>query len=197
LGTALFWLVTALAAIAAALFLPETAGLPLTLPALVLAGVAVVLWVRAVVRARRAGRDLVLIDGSNVMHWNNGTPDITIVRQVASALEAQGHRVVVMFDANAGYKLTNRYMNAAALARAMGLNARNVVVSPKGKPADGLLLQIARDQGAPIITNDRFRDWHEAFPHCDQPGRLIRGGYRNGSPYLRTAQGTLGKRTPA
>lgn len=194
---ALFWLVTALAAIAAALFLPETAGLPLTLPALVLAGVAVVLWVRAVVRARRAGRDLVLIDGSNVMHWNNGTPDITVVRQVATALEAQGRRVVVMFDANAGYKLTNRYMNAAALARAMGLNARNVVVSPKGKPADGLLLQIARDQDAPIITNDRFRDWHEAFPHCTQPGRLIHGGYRNGAPYLRTARANPGKRTPA
>jgi len=34
--------------------------------------------------------------------------------------------------------------------------------------------------GAPILTNDRYRDWAEAHPEIRTPGHLIRGSYRDG-----------------
>ena len=34
-----------------------------------------------------------------------------------------------------------------------------VMVAPKGQPADPHILFVARDLGARIVSNDRFRDW--------------------------------------
>ncbi|MDQ2094653.1 NYN domain-containing protein [Rhodalgimonas zhirmunskyi] len=131
----------------------------------------------------------ILIDGSNVMHWKDGTADIGIVRTVTQALADQGYTVGVIFDANVGYKLSDRYMNESQLARVLGLKSQQIMVSPKGQPADGFLLQAARDMDAPIVTNDRFRDWQEDFPECAAPGRLIHGSWRNGAPELRFSKG--------
>jgi len=50
--------------------------------------------------------------------------------------------------------------------------------------ADSYLLTVARDDNAPIVTNDRYRDWADDFPEIARPGRLIRGGYRNGTLWL-------------
>lgn len=184
-------LVLAIAALIAAVALPDLTDLPLAEPALLLAACAGVFWLVALLwrrTSRRGGRKpgkLVLIDGSNVMHWDNGTPQISVVRDVAQALMAHGYTVAVIFDANAGYKLENRYMHDHALAKALGLPVAQVMVSPKGQPADGFLLHVARERRAPIVSNDRFRDWHEAFPEIAEPGRLIHGGFRDGAPYLR------------
>ena len=37
---------------------------------------------------------------------------------------------------------------------------------------------------APIVTNDRYRDWAGEYPEIAEPGRLIRGGYRDGVLWL-------------
>ncbi|MEZ5716258.1 MAG: hypothetical protein R3D85_14535 [Paracoccaceae bacterium] len=133
-----------------------------------------------------------LIDGSNVMHWNGGEPDIKVVRDVARALAANGYQVGVIFDANAGYKLAGRYLNEAALARQTGLAPAQIMVSPKGQPADGFLLEAARDMAAPIVSNDRFRDWQDAYPEIAEPGRLIHGTWQGGAPHLRPGKGKPG-----
>lgn len=159
------------------------------MPALVLSGLAAFFWLAHLFVRRQTTRRVVLIDGSNVMHWKNGAPDIAIVRKVARALMESGYRVAVIFDANAGYKLAGRYMNEAALAKHLGLTPRQVMVSPKGQPADGFLLRAARDMNAPIVSNDRFRDWQSDFPEVAAPGRVIHGGYRDGAPYLRPGKG--------
>lgn len=128
----------------------------------------------------------VLIDGSNVMHWKDGEPDIQVVQKLVFALEKSGYHPGVIFDANAGYKLFDRYLDDAPLAHALGLPEDQVLVSPKGQPADVFLLNAARDMAAPIVTNDRFRDWLDDFPEFAEPGRLIQGGYRKGAPYLKS-----------
>ena len=51
---------------------------------------------------------------------------------------------------------------------------------PKGSPADQHILTAARDLGARVVSNDRFRDWSDAFPEVREPGRLVRGDYDAG-----------------
>ncbi|MFE3837363.1 NYN domain-containing protein [Pseudogemmobacter sonorensis] len=132
-----------------------------------------------------AGRlPLAVIDGSNVMHWRDGTPALATVRAVVETLRAQGYKPGVIFDANAGYKLMGRYQDDADLARAIGMPARDVLVVPKGQQADPFLLDFARDTGAVLISNDRFRDRIEDYPALATPGRIRRGGWRDGRIWL-------------
>jgi hypothetical protein len=87
-------------------------------------------------------------------------------------------------DANAGYKLFDRYRDHRFMAQALGLPEAQVLVVPKGETADRSLLKMARGRGVPILTNDRFLDWTGAYPEVVARGRLIRGGLREGTVWL-------------
>ncbi len=126
----------------------------------------------------------VVIDGSNVMQWKDGTPQIEAVRDVISRLTALGYAPGVVFDANAGHKLMGRYRHDHAFGKLLGLPHDRVMVVAKGTPADPAILAAARDLGAHIVTNDRFRDWAETHPEIAKPGHLIKGGYRDGQVWL-------------
>ncbi len=194
----LILLMLSLAGVAVALGLPDYRDL------LLLAGPAALaslfLLLRAFVgllRARRAsqagkGRDgknwprknWIVIDGSNVMHWKGGKPDLDTVREVLISLRAQGFHPGVVFDANAGYKLAGQYQHDRAFSQLLGLPEDQVMVVPKGTPADPWILTAARNLEARIVTNDRFRDWAESYPEVTEPGHLIRGGFRRGDVWL-------------
>lgn len=124
------------------------------------------------------------MDGSNVMHWKDNLPQLETLRHVVQDLEIKGYRPGVIFDATAGYKLFDRYRDDHFMAQALGLPEAQVLVVPKGEVADRFLLLVARERGAPIVTNDRYRDWLGDFPEAAEPGRLIRGGFRNGRFWL-------------
>lgn len=121
----------------------------------------------------------ILVDGSNVMHWKDETPQITTVQAVVAELKARGFTTGVFFDANAGYKLVGSYMNERDFSMLLTLRTDQVFVVPKGTQADPYLLSAARELNARIVTRDRFRDWVEAHPEVAEPGFLIRGGYRD------------------
>lgn len=125
------------------------------------------------------GRPIV-VDGSNVLYWKDNTPKVDTLRDALAALRAEGYDPGVVFDANAGYLLTGRYLHHDALGRMFALSDENVIVVPKGTQADPLILAAARDLAAPILTNDRYRDWADTHPEVRTPGHLIRGGYRDG-----------------
>ena len=178
---------------------------PVVLIILSLAGVAVALWVpgwsdllllagpcavaaaylllRALRRPPPPGKRIIL-DGSNIMHWTDGQPDLRPVRDVLRTLRARGIAPSIVFDANAGYKLEGQYKNDTALARSLGIPRDRVMVVPRGTTADEVILRAARDLNVPIISNDRFRDWHDAHPEVTRQGRLVRGGYRKGTLWL-------------
>lgn len=145
-------------------------------------------WRRRRTAGRGGGRarsgSAIVIDGSNVMHWNGETPRIETVREVIAALADQGFKPGVVFDANAGHKLAGRYLDDKPLARMLGLPPDRVLVVPKGTPADPVILDAAHSLGARVVTNDRFRDWAETHPQVAAPGYLIRGGYRAGVLWL-------------
>jgi hypothetical protein len=140
---------------------------------------------------RRGDREKrwVVLDGSNVMHWKGGAPDLATVREVVDHLSAQGLAPGVVFDANVGYKVGDRFLGDRALAGMMGLPHKRIMVVPKGQPADPTILTAARNLKARIVTNDRFRDWEKDFPEAREPGRLIRGGYKRGKLWLEIGVG--------
>ncbi|WP_431300610.1 NYN domain-containing protein [Tabrizicola sp. BL-A-41-H6] len=128
-------------------------------------------------RQGRRSENYIVVDGSNVMHWKNETPLIFTVQAVVNELKSRGFTPGVVFDANAGYKLSGRYMNERDFATLLTLPQDQVFVVPKGTPADPWILAAARDFGARIVTRDRYRDWADDHPEVATPGHLVRGGY--------------------
>lgn len=126
----------------------------------------------------------VVVDGSNVMHWNAGVARLETLRDVLAHLDAAGVVPGVVFDANAGYRIAGKYMHDDGFAKRLGLPQSRVMVVPGGTPADPLILTVARDLGARVVSNDRFRDWAAQFPEVVRQDQLITGGYRHGRLWL-------------
>lgn len=132
----------------------------------------------------KARKNWVVVDGSNVMFWRDNKPSLATVQEVLAALERKGLSVGIVFDANVGHRLWRRYKDDRDIARMLGLPIANVLVVPKGTPADPAILKTAADLGARIVSNDRFRDWAEDNPMVTVPENMIRGGYRDGKLWL-------------
>lgn len=194
-----FLVCLALAGVLAALLVPGASDLLLIALAVLAAALIVLLrawrrlpagW-RGRADQRRSGRLVgratgryVVVDGSNVMHWKGNAPDLQPLLDVIAELSRRGITPGVVFDANAGYRLEGRYRHDHAMALKLGLPEAQVMVVPKGEVADAWILAAARDLGAKVVTNDRYRDWAAAHPEVTEPGHLIRGGYRDGRLWL-------------
>lgn len=142
----------------------------------------VLLWRRKGARrldAAPSGKAIV-VDGSNVMYWG-GEPSAKTITQVITSLKDRGFAPVVFFDANVGYKLVNRFMDAEDLAPVLGINASQIHVVDKGVIADHAILSFSADNGLMVVSNDRYRDWRGRFPHAGKKGRMLRGTYENGT----------------
>lgn len=133
---------------------------------------------------RKRSKKLIVIDGSNAMHWKDNTPQIATLRDIVRHLSKLGFTPGVIFDANAGYALTGKYQHNAAMGELLDLPEDRVIVVDKGTPADPTILAAAKFLGARIVTNDRYKDWVAAHPELSDPGYLIRGGYRDGKLWL-------------
>lgn len=135
--------------------------------------------------ARPPKSKTIIVDGSNVMHWKDGTPRIETLIEVLHQLDRDGYAPGVVFDANAGYKLEDRYLRESDFARLLDMPQDRIMVVPSGEQADPVVLAAARDFNAPILSNDRFRDRLEDHPEIRAPGKMMRGGYRNGELWLK------------
>jgi hypothetical protein len=153
-----------------------------------LTAVFLILWVRRARGQRPSGaaqpseddRQAILIDGSNVIYWQDNTPHLAPLLQVVADLSQRGLKPGVVFDANVGYKLMGKFLGEGDLSRLLSLPRDQILVVPKGTQADPFLLETARDLDARIVTNDRYRDWVESYPDVVKPERLVRGGVRDG-----------------
>jgi len=134
---------------------------------------------------RAKPKNWIVVDGSNVMHWQDNTPQLAPLLRVVEDLKARGFAPGVVFDANAGWKLFGKYLNERDLGRMMGLPTDQVLVVPKGTQADPYILDTARKFKARIVTNDRYRDWAEAHPEVAEPGFLVSGAMQDGKLWLK------------
>jgi|JI10StandDraft_1071094.scaffolds.fasta_scaffold494087_2 hypothetical protein len=134
--------------------------------------VSLLLILRKILAPRRYW---VIVDGSNVLYWEGDSPKLSSLLAVLADLRDRRFDPIVWFDANAGYLVKGRYMGPMAFSRELDLPRSRIFVSPKGQPADPLILDHAAALGAQVVTNDRFRDWAAAHPRVSEPGYLLRG----------------------
>jgi hypothetical protein len=149
-----------------------------------LLGILVLLLIRRRTRVPDFAGQAILVDGSNVMHWQDNTPSLDPLQQVVRELSLLGLKPGVVFDANVGYKLEGRFLGERELAIRLGIPAAQIMVVPKGTQADPYLLDTARELQARIVTNDRFRDWVTDYPEVKEPGLLVSGGVQAGRVWL-------------
>lgn len=121
-------------------------------------------------------RPPVLVDGSNVVMWHKNagldtTARLDTLAEVLRQLEAEGQQPRVIFDATIGYNLEGRYLHEGELRRRLNRPDLSVLVVNKGQTADAALLAEAAQTGAPIVTNDRYRD------HTRPRGLRLRQGH--------------------
>jgi hypothetical protein len=115
---------------------------------------------------RDAAPPLVLVDGSNVAHSSEGEPLLGNILVVCGKLREEGYEPVVVVDAALRHQIDDR----AAYERLV--DDGSIRQAPAGTDADYFILSFARELGASIVSNDRFRDRQKAFP--DAAKRLIR-----------------------
>jgi hypothetical protein len=185
-------LVFSLAGIAVSLSLPGLSDLMLLAAPCALASLFLLLraYSRRTKGSRQSTQKMIVVDGSNVLHWKDGTPQIDSLREVVQHLTSLGFAPGVVFDANAGHLTTGKYQHHRAMGKLLGLPEDRVMVVNKGTPADPTILAAARDLGARIVTNDRYLDWADAHPEVREPGHLIRGGFRAGQVWLNLDEDT-------
>jgi len=118
-------------AVAGVLILPGLSDfVPLAGPA---ALASPVLLLQAWFRPRTAKPKLMLIDGLTVLYWRDGTPQLDALREAISHLRTLGCTPDVVFDANAGYLLAEKYKHHRRMGALLGLPEDQVMVVDKRK----------------------------------------------------------------
>lgn len=109
----------------------------------------------------------VLVDASNVAHaTEGGEARLANIRLVREKLREEGLEPVIMADAALRHQIDDK----DGFERLVGEG--EVHQAPAGTDADYFILSFAREMGAPILTNDRFRDRAQEFP--EERERVIR-----------------------
>jgi hypothetical protein len=112
-------------------------------------------------------REVVVVDGSNVAHAEEGAgAKLENIRVVCAKLEEEGFRPVVLVDARLRHSIDD-----ADGYEAMVDNGQ-IRQAPAGTDADYFILSFARELDARVVSNDRFRDRAAAFPEVRD--RVIR-----------------------
>ena len=108
-----------------------------------------------------------IIDGSNVAYSVEGMqPSLHNIELVRSKVTEEGYEPIVVVDAALRHHIDDvpayeRMIDSGLLRQA-----------PAGTDADYFILSFARELGARIVSNDRFRDRGGAFPEARD--RIIR-----------------------
>ena len=115
----------------------------------------------------------VIIDGSNVAHSSEGEKALLDnIRVVRDKLIEEGYQPVVLADAALRHQIDDGPGFEALV------ESGTIKQAPAGTDADYFILAFARELGANIVSNDRFKDRVEAFPEVKK--RVIRYMILNG-----------------
>jgi hypothetical protein len=107
-----------------------------------------------------AGRTAI-VDGSNVAHFGEGgEARLGNIRLVCRKLIDQGYEPLVLVDAALRHQIDDRDGYEGLV------EAGKIRQAPAGTDADYFILSFARELGASVVSNDRFKDRLEAFPEA-------------------------------
>jgi hypothetical protein len=116
---------------------------------------------------REQATNIVLVDGSNVAHSIEGEPPhVANIIAVRDKLREEGFEPIIVADAALRHQIDDqaRYEKL--------IEDGQVRQAPAGTDADYFILSFARELGAGIVSNDRFRDRIKQFPEARE--RVIR-----------------------
>lgn len=150
---------------------------PLSVAVIASATVGAVALVWMVGQALQPRRHWIVVDGSNVLRWRDGPPDLATVALVVKELKRLRYTPVVWFDATVGFLVAKRPLGPGALARALNLPTIQVLVAPDGTRVEAFVFTGAREMQAPVVTNASCSEWVEHFPEIAETGRLVRGSF--------------------
>ncbi len=116
----------------------------------------------------------IIVDASNVARYNadplslQTAPRVLHLKLMRDYLLRRGYfPVSLIADANLRYHVDDK-------AAYLELIENHIVrETPPGTSADEVLLQEARAQNVPLVTNDRFSDWGEAARQVERLGFLV------------------------
>ena len=109
----------------------------------------------------------VLVDGSNVAHaTEGGEARLDNIQLVMRKLSDEGLKPLIVADAALRHQIDDK----AAYEKLIDDGV--VHQAPAGTDADYFILSFAREMGARILTNDRFRD--RATEFAEERDRIIR-----------------------
>lgn len=112
-------------------------------------------------------RKIALIDGSNVAHaGERESARLENITIICDKLEGEGFTPIVVVDAALRHQIDNEQEYGRLVDKG------TIRQAPAGTDADYFILSFARELGASIVSNDRFRDLQEAFPEARE--RVIR-----------------------
>ena len=118
-------------------------------------------------------RRMAIVDASNVA---NAAPSararLSYLHLIVARLRAAGLGVVMVADASLERRIDDRagYQDLVATGA--------IVVAPPATDADRIILGLAREHDALVVSNDRFRQWQEEYPAeiARRHGFRVRGG---------------------
>lgn len=117
--------------------------------------------------AAEAESRIAIIDGSNVAHSTEGEgPRLENIILVWDELVEDGYEPVIVVDAALRHQIDDRTKFEAMVEEG------KIKQAPAGTDADYFILSFARELGAAVVSNDRFKDRQKDFP--DARDRAIR-----------------------
>lgn len=128
--------------------------------------------------------ETLIIDGSNVAHEvpsEKGQPRVSNIVAMVRKVRELGYGPIVIVDASLRHEVDDPDQLEALMDQARVLQA------PAGTDADFFILQSADQEGARIVSNDRFRDHVDRFPWVKErrvPYMLVRGEVQLYEPKL-------------
>ena len=115
----------------------------------------------------------VIIDGSNVAHSSEGEVALLDnIKLVSEKLREEGFDPIVLVDAALRHQIDKESEFEQLV------DSGWIKQAPAGTDADYFILSFARELGADIVSNDRFRHRKDAFPETRE--RMIRYMIVNG-----------------
>ena len=122
----------------------------------------------------------VVVDASNVAYYvknQDGKPQMANILAAVKALEESEDEFVIIADASLRHDIDNKEEFVKLL------ESNNVEEVPAGNDADHFILEIANNEKAKVLSNDKFRDYAAEFknissmriPFVIEKGRLTFG----------------------
>ena len=110
---------------------------------------------------------IVLIDGSNVAHSSEGErARLANILIVAEKMREEGMEPIIVADAALRHQIDDRGEYERLV------DEGKIRQAPAGTDADYFILSFARELGASVVSNDRYRDRIAKYPEVED--RIIR-----------------------